>query len=93
LSFYLTALAIENLACEDVRDDLVALGLIFHCAKAIYPEPAVWFEETIQVSGPAVARLLHDFIRRGDLDRILVAMGWQEIKTANGVGYVWGNRA
>ena len=32
----LTALAIENLACEDVRDDLVALALIFHSAKSLH---------------------------------------------------------
>jgi len=88
----LTALAIENLACEDVRDDLVALGLIFHCAKSIHSEPAIWFQEVAQISGPAVAKLLCDFLLRGDLDQILVAMGWQEVKMPNEVGYVWGTR-
>jgi hypothetical protein len=85
----LIAHAIENLAAEDVRDNMVALGLVFHCARAIHPEPVVVFDEVAEVAGRAISQLLKDFVRRPDLDRILTSMGWREVQTQQGVGYRW----
>jgi hypothetical protein len=85
----LIAHAIEDLAAGDVRDNLVALGLVFHCAQAVHPEPRGVFHEVAQIAGPAIAQLLMDFMRRPDLDRILSAMGWQEVRTQQGAGYRW----
>jgi hypothetical protein len=85
----LIAHAIEDLAAGDVRDNLVALGLIFHCARAIHPEPVSVFHEVAQLAGPAIAQVLMDFVCRPDLDQILSGMGWQEERTEQGIGFRW----
>jgi hypothetical protein len=85
----LIAHAIEDLAAEDVRDNMVALGLVFHCARTVHPQPEGVFREVAQMAGPPIAQLLMDFVRRPDLERILSAMGWLEVRTEQGVGYRW----
>ena len=85
----LIAHAVENLAAEDVRDNFVALGLIFHCARTIDANPTAMFHEVAEMAGPGISQLLRDFVRRSDLDRILTVMGWEEVETPEGVGYRW----
>ena len=83
----LIAHAIEDLAAGDVRDNLVALGLVFRSRRAVHNEPVGVFHEVAEMAGPPIAQLLRDFVRRRDLDRILSVMGWQELRTEQGVGY------
>jgi hypothetical protein len=85
----LIAHAIEDLAAGDVRDNLVALGLIYHCARIVHEEPFQWFREAMEPAAPAIAALFQDFICRPDLDGILSAMGWQEVRTPQGIGFRW----
>jgi hypothetical protein len=85
----LIAHAIEDLAAGDVRDNLVALGLVFHCAQAVLDEPAKVLNEVGEMAGPSIAQLLRDFVRRQDLEHILSAMGWKELMSEQGVGYRW----
>ncbi len=85
----LIAHAIEDLAAEDVRDNMVALGLVYHCARTVDPRPEGVFHEVAQIAAPPIAQLLTDFVRRPDLDGILSAMGWREVRTEQGVGFRW----
>jgi hypothetical protein len=85
----LLALAIENLANGDVRDDLVAIGLVHHCAAAIHADPAAMFEEAAILAGDAMAAVLRDFILRTDLDRIAKAMGFRQVKSQGKIGFRW----
>ena len=85
----LIAHAIENLAKGDVRENMIDLGLIFHCARAVHPEPGAVFHEVAEMAGPAISLLLRDFVCRPDLDQILTLMGWREVRTEQGVDYRW----
>lgn len=85
----LVALAIENLAAGDVRDDLVALGLVHHCAATIHADPAALFEEAAILSGNAMAAVLRDFILRRDLDGIVKAMGFRRVNSQGKTGFRW----
>jgi hypothetical protein len=85
----LLALAIENLANTDVRDDLVAIGLVHHCAATIHADPAAMFEEAAILAGDAMAAVLRDFILRTDLDRIAKAMGFRQVKPQGKIGFRW----
>jgi hypothetical protein len=85
----LIAHVIENLAWGDVRDNLVRLGLVYHCARAIDPNPADFFLDAAKIAGPAMSAVLADFVRRPDLDEILSAMGWEEVATPDGPEFRW----
>jgi hypothetical protein len=89
LSESLTAQALEGLAAGDVRDNLVALGLVYHCAQRIGADTKSLFADAASISGPAMARVLTDFAARDDLDGILAAMGWSEVSAGDGIGYRW----
>jgi hypothetical protein len=85
----LLALAIENLANGDVRDDLVAIGLVHHCAATIHADPAAMFEEAAILAGVAMATVLRDFLLRTDLDGIGKAMGFRQVKSQGKIGFRW----
>lgn len=85
----LTALALENLANGDVRDDLVAIGLVHHCAATIHADPAAMFEDAAVFAGVAMAAVLRDFILRTDLEGIAKAMGFRRVKSQGKVGFRW----
>lgn len=87
----LLAQALENLAAGDVRDNMVALGLIYHCMRTLQADPVALFEAVADLAGPAISQLLRDFVRRPDLDDILPLMGWYEVQTPQGIGYHWGD--
>ena len=80
----LIALAIEDLANGDVRDNMIPLGLIYHCARTVCADPREVFEEVAGMSGPPMSLVLTDFIRRPDLDGILNSMGWREVHSSSG---------
>lgn len=85
----MTALTIDNLAQGDVRDSLVAIGLLFHAAKALDLETTQLFNSVVAMSGPAMAAVFSDFLKRNDLDRVHLNMGWHEVSSPNGIGYIW----
>ena len=86
----LIAQAIEDLRWGDVRDNLVALGLIYYCAHKNSPHPDELFKEITKITGPGMSAVLTDFYRCDDLGNILEEMGWKEVNNANGaVGFKW----
>jgi hypothetical protein len=85
----LAAHALEDLAWGDVRDNLVALGLIYHCARSIGAGPRKLFREAAGIAGPCMARVLREFVRRKDLANIVRAMGFRRVRVEGGVGFCW----
>ncbi|MEY4352657.1 MAG: hypothetical protein RLZZ609_898 [Cyanobacteriota bacterium] len=82
------ALAIEDLAAGDARDDLVTLALLYHCADAIEVNPVLLMQQITDLASPPIASLFADFIQRDDLHQIHLEMGWREVKGPYGIGYV-----
>ena len=87
------ALAMEDLANGDARDDAVALALVHHCADKMGGRAAALFEEGARASGPGMARMLRDFLSRTDLAHVLQTMGWSEVKGPGGAGYATAHSA
>jgi hypothetical protein len=85
----LAALAIDNLVQGDVRDSLVAIGLLYHIARGLNIDTIHLFNRAAAISGPAMSAVFSDFLMRDDLDRVLVNMGWREVIGPNGTSYVW----
>jgi hypothetical protein len=85
----LVAHAIENLAAGDVRDNIVALTLLFHAANRCSLDPFRLFSEIAEISGPAISALLKDYLKRDPQDRTLACMGFREVMTAAGPGYAY----
>jgi|SRR5262245_155703 len=84
----LIAHAIENLAGTDVRDNLMTLGLVYHCAVRVRRKPGVLFEEAAAMSGPAMASLLRDFVHwDDDMAHILGGMGFVQVKVRGKTGF------
>jgi hypothetical protein len=84
----LTAHAIENLAGGDVRDNLMALGLVYHCAAKVRRKPGELFEEAAAMAGPAIASLLRDFVHwDDDMAHILGGMGFVQVKVRGKTGF------
>lgn len=85
----LIAVAIYDIG-PDVRDVMVELGLVHHCARSVMPNPTALFDEVAQMSSPAMFHLLVGFARRTDLGDILSAMGWEEVTDdAGNVDFKW----
>jgi hypothetical protein len=84
----LIALAVEDLSAGDVRDDLMALGLIHHCATKIRADSPALFEEVARRAGPGMAAVLREFIGRDDLDAdMLGGMGFERARSRGKAGF------
>lgn len=82
----LIAFAIADLEEGDVRDTLISVTVLFHCARlAVGAEDAgILFRETAALSGPAMKVLLGEY---PDHVSSLGAMGIYQVETAEGVGF------
>ncbi|MFO0031443.1 MAG: hypothetical protein ACK54Z_04220 [Cyanobacteriota bacterium] len=85
----LTALAIDNLAQGDVRDSLVAISILYHVARSRNIDTTQLLNRTAAISGSAMAAVFFDFLKRDDLDRVHLNMGWREVAGPKGIGYIW----
>jgi hypothetical protein len=84
----LVALTVEDLSAGDVRDDLVVLGLIYHCASRARADIPRLFEEVAKMAGPAMAAVLREFID-DEMDDILDAMGLEQVRSRGKTGFRW----
>lgn len=64
---------IEDLRQEDIRDQLVALAMIYNSCHIVNIDPKRIFEEMALVSTPKVATFLREFIARRPEDKSLDA--------------------
>jgi hypothetical protein len=81
----LIAFAVADLAGKDVRDVLMGISLLHHCAKLAGEDAGALFNEAEQLSGPAMQAVFRDY-GGGSIG----AMGWHEVETPNGVGFIHG---
>ena len=85
----LIALAVEDLSQGDVRDDLVALGLIYYCAATVRADVPALFEQVARMSGPAMAAVLREFLDGDDPDDVLDGMGFERSRSRGKTGFRW----
>jgi len=74
----------------DVRDVLLSIALLFHCANRCGSTAQTLFAEAAAVSGPAMAAVLLDFLNRPPELQTLACMGWHEVESPQGPGFRWG---
>lgn len=85
----LIALAVEDLSAGDVRDDLIALGLIYHCAAKVGADVPALFEDVARKAGPAIAGVLREFLDGDDPDDMLDGMGFKRAQSRGKTGFRW----
>jgi hypothetical protein len=83
----LVAQAIENLAVGDVRDNLVALTLLFDAAIRSGLDPARLFRHAADISGMAMSSVLTDYLKRERHLQTPECMGFQLVNTSLGATY------
>lgn len=86
----LVALAIEDLTAADARGLLVPVSFLFHAAQRIGSDPSRLFREVAEISGPGVAAMLLDFLNRFPEMQTIESVGWQEVETPYGLGFMLG---
>jgi hypothetical protein len=82
----LAAFAVTDIG-SDVRDILIPMALLFHCANRCGSGAQTLFQEAAAISGPAMSAVLLDFLERTAELQSLACMGWHEMETAEGPGY------
>jgi hypothetical protein len=83
----LIAFAIVDLAGKDVRDVLIGISLLCHCARLSGAEMPGLFREVAAIAGPALSAVYNNWAERyPDVQRIGV-MGWREVETEQGIGF------
>jgi hypothetical protein len=83
----LVAFAIVDLAGGDIRDTLIGLTLIVHCARlAVVDVPAI-LRETAAIAGAAMEVLYGEWAEQFPNVSGIGAMGWREVETEEGVGF------
>lgn len=70
---------------SDVREDLIEMSAVYHCAARIGLDPQRLFEEIARLSGEEMARHLRDFCHRLPEERELKAFGYYEEQTSDGI--------
>lgn len=87
-----TAFVLADLV-GDVREVLMSLSVMLRCAKLSGADAAQLFHEVAAIAGPAMSAVLVDFSCRPPEVSTLASMGWREVETPEGVGFVFGAKA
>jgi len=83
----LTAFAIVDLAGGDIRDVLIGLSLICHCAALAGAAVPEQLRQGAAIAGPAMQTLFTEWADGyPDVPRIGV-MGWRKIQTSEGIDF------
>jgi hypothetical protein len=70
---------------SDVREELIEMSALYHCAARIGLDPQQLFKEIARLSGEEMARHLRDFCHRWPEDRDIKAFGFHEEHTPDGI--------
>ena len=76
--------ALNDLRQGDLRDELVALAVIYHACLSANINPIELFNEVASVSSAKTAKFLQDFVRRDEADKSLSAFMLIRNKNADG---------
>ena len=83
------ALAIADLIEGDIRDVLVGLSLLCHCANLSGADVPSVLRQAAAIAGPAMRLLYEEWADRyPDVQGIRI-MGWKEVQTGYGIGFRW----
>jgi hypothetical protein len=83
----LVAFAIVDLTDHDIRDVLIGLSLLCHCANLSGADVPALLREAAAISGSAVAALYEDWAARYPGVQGIGSMGWRQVETGEGVGF------
>jgi hypothetical protein len=83
----LVAFAINDLAQRDVRDVLIGLSLLCHCAALAGADVPALFREVAAISGSAMKALYNEWANRYPGVQAIGSMGWREVETEDGIGF------
>ena len=83
----LTGFAIIDLVEGDIRDTLIGLSLICHCAALAGADVPALFREAADTAGPAIATLYNEWGARYPEVQRIGSMGWKQVETEDGVGF------
>lgn len=78
-------IALSFYESPDWRDDLVMICVIYHSIKSIGKDADVWLKFFADMSSPQIASLLWKFAERKAEDKSLLAFGWNEKVTDEGL--------
>ena len=86
----LIAYAISALVEGDIRDVLIGLSLLCHCAELAGADVPALFREAATLAGPAMRALYEGWaVRYPDVQQI-PSMGWKQVDTDEGIGFRMG---
>ena len=83
----LIGFAIVDLVEGDVRDTLIGLSLICHCATRSGAAVPALFREVGDMAGPAMSALYKEWAARYPDVQSIGSMGWKEVDTEDGIGF------
>lgn len=83
----LIAFAIVDLVEGDIRDVLIGLSLLCHCARLAGADVAALLRETSALAGPAMRTLFEEWAARYPNVQGIGSMGWKEVHTEEGIGF------
>jgi len=72
---------------RDIRDTLIGLSLICHCAALAGADVPALFREAADTAGPAIATLYNEWGARYPEVQRIGSMGWKQVETEDGVGF------
>ena len=83
----LVACAVTDLIEGDIRDVLIGLSLISHCAALAGADVPALFRAAAALAGPAMRALYDNWAVRYPDVQPIASMGWQPIDTDQGIGF------
>jgi hypothetical protein len=83
------AIALENLANDDPRDDIVLLHKIYGVGRSSGNDPLELFKEALPHTGAPVARILNDYFLQQPLDEIGRGFSFEAIETQAGMAFLY----
>jgi hypothetical protein len=83
----LLAYAIVDLAERDIRDTLIGLSLMVHCARLAGAEVPALLRQTGALGGAAIKALYEEWASKYPNVQSIGVMGWHEVETEQGIGF------
>jgi hypothetical protein len=79
--------AIVDLAERDIRDTLIGLSLMVHCARLAGAEVPALLRQTGALGGAAIKALYEEWASKYPNVQSIGVMGWHEVETEQGIGF------
>ncbi|HWD00224.1 MAG TPA: hypothetical protein VG456_25875 [Candidatus Sulfopaludibacter sp.] len=82
-----TAFVIVDVTGHDIRDVLIGLSLLCHCAALSGADVSALLRDVGAMGGPALGTLYREWADQYPEIQGIGAMGWRQLDTADGIGF------